>query len=132
MQEIFCPLRARERPFVLRPQDEFLARMTDVERHARLLVPAGILTFQEVAKEFFLQSLAVAAVEVREVRVAMHFEPFLLRAGTQPALEIAARVQAHAAPVAGGQQRRLDILEFRDALAVVIIKKPAALRLAWR
>ena len=73
--------------------------------------------FQEVAEEFLLQGLAVAAVEMREVRVAVHFKPFLLGAGAQPAFEIAARVQAHAAPVAGGEQRRLDVLELRDALS---------------
>src|SRR5262245_41405500 len=104
--------------------------MTDVERHARLLVPAGILALQEVAKKFLLQRLAVAAVEMREVSIAMHLEPFLFRAGTEPAFEIAAGVQAHAAPVPGGEQGCLDILEFRDALLVIPIKEAAAFRLA--
>src|SRR5262245_25886172 len=106
--------------------------MTDVERHARLLVPAGIFTLQKVPEEFLLQRLAVTAVEMGEVRVAVHLEPFLLRTGPQPAFEIAARVQAHAAPVAGGQQGGFDILEFSNALLVILVKEAPALRLARR
>src|SRR6186713_876773 len=106
--------------------------MADVQRHARLLVPAGALALEEVPEELFLQRLAIVAVEMREVRVAVHFEPFLFRAGAQPTFEIAARVQAHAAPVPGGEQGGLDILEFRDAPAVVVVKVATAFRFAWR
>ena len=113
LQKIFGPARARERPFVLGAQHEPLAGMADVERHARLLLPAGVLALEEVSEEAPLQRLAVAAVEMREVGVAVHLQPFLPRAGAQPAFEIAARVQAHAAPVGGRQQRRLDLLERR-------------------
>src|SRR6185295_17025715 len=132
LQEIFRPLRARERPFVLGAQHEFLAGMADIERHARLLVPARVLALEEVSEKPFLQRLAIGAVEMREVRVAVHFEPFLFRAGAQPTFEIAARVQAHAAPVPGGEQGGLDILEFRDAPAVVVVKVATAFRFAWR
>src|SRR6185503_9265249 len=102
-KKIFGPACAGERPFVFGAQYELLARMADVERHPRLLIPAGVLALEEMAEEAFLQLLAVTAVEVREMCVAMRFQPFLRRAGAHKALEITARVQPHAAPVGGGQ-----------------------------
>ena len=63
--------------------------MPDVDGHARLLVPASVFVFKEMAEEPLLQPFAVAAVEMGEVRVAMHLEPFLFGAGGEPALEIA-------------------------------------------
>ncbi len=52
--------------------------MADVERDARLPVPPGVFALEKVTEEFLLQRLAVAAVEMREVRVAVNFQPFLL------------------------------------------------------
>ena len=60
----------------------------------------------------------------------MHLEPFLLGAGAQIALEIAARMQAHAAPVGGGEQRRLDVLELRQPRPIVVVDQPVAQRVA--
>src|SRR5262249_2364162 len=98
-KEVFGPLRACERPFALRPQYELFAGMADVERHARLPLPAAVLAFEKMADESLLQRLPVAAVEMSEVSVAVHLEPFLLRVGAQPAFEIAAWMQTHAAPI---------------------------------
>src|SRR5262245_15453606 len=70
--------------------------MANVERHARLPVPTGVLALEEMAEESLLQRLAVAAVEVREMCVAVDLQPFLLGARAQEAFEIATRVQTHA------------------------------------
>ena len=111
------PLRALERPFVLVPLDEFLAGMADLQLHARLLVPAGVLALEEVAEEAFLQADAVVRVEVRPVRVAVRLEPFLLGGDAEEALEVAARVQALPAPVRGAEHRDVDLAEIRRTLA---------------
>src|SRR5205085_4794417 len=54
------------------------------------------------------------------MRAAVDFEPFLLRAGADEPLEIAARVQALPAPVRCRQERHLDLREVGAALAVVL------------
>src|ERR1035437_7273712 len=64
-----------------------------------------------MAEETLLQGLTVIAVEMREVGIAVHLQPFLLGAGGEPAFEISARVQAHAAPIGGRQQGCLDLGE---------------------
>src|SRR5262249_41872451 len=127
-----CPLRACERPFVLGAQREALARAADVERDARLPVPAGIPALQKMAEEALLQSHAVVAIEMREVRVAVHFQPLLLRAGGEEAFVVAARMEALPAPVRGTEQRRLDAREVDHPLAVVVIDQAAPQRLARR
>src|SRR5256885_2555060 len=93
------PLRARERPLVLRAQLEALARPADIERDARLAVPAGVPVLQKPAEEPLLQSHPVVAIEVREMRFAVHFEPFLFRPCREEALIVAARMQPLSAPV---------------------------------
>src|SRR5207245_3472102 len=85
---------------------------------------------QEAAEEPLLQTHAVVAVEMREVRIAVHFEPLLLGAGGEEAFVVAARMQALPAPVGGGEQRRLDPPEVDHAAAVVIIDQAPAQRLA--
>ena len=115
------PLRARDRPIVLMADDEFLARMTDVELHARLLVPAVLLALEEVAEELLLQVDAVVGVIVRPMLDAVHFEPFLFRRRAEEALEIAARVQRLAAPVRGRKQRHLDLRPVRQHRLVEIV-----------
>src|SRR6185295_15429632 len=67
------PTRARERPLVFGAQREPLARVADVERDAGLFVPAVTLAFQKKPEEALLQPHPIAAVEVREMRVAVHF-----------------------------------------------------------
>ena len=124
------PLRARQRPFVLGARHEFLAGMADVEQHLGLLVPAVVDAFQEMVEELALQVLAVLGVEQREVGVAVHLQPFLLGAGAQVAFEIAAWMQSHAAPVGGGEDRRLDVLELRQPRLVIVIDQPMAQRIA--
>ena len=99
---------------------------------ARLLVPAGIFALEKMAEEALLQRLAVIAVEMREVRVAVHLEPFLLGAGAQIAFEIAAGVQPHAAPIGGRKQRRVDLREIGGARCVIIVDEFAPLRFARR
>src|SRR6266849_55299 len=130
IEEKFRPLRARERPLELGAGHELFAGMADVKQHLRLLLPPVIESLQETVVEFLLQLLSVLGVEQGEVRIAVHLEPFLLRAGAQEAFEIAARMQPHAAPVGGGEQRRLDVLERRQARAVVLVDQAMAQRVA--
>ena len=104
--------------------------MADVEQHLRPLLPAVVDALEETVEELPLQVLAVLRIEQREVRVAVHLQPFLLRAGAQEALEIAARMQPHAAPVGGREQRRLDVLEFRQPRLVVVVDQAVAQRVA--
>src|SRR5262249_58147706 len=98
--------------------------MADVERHAGLSIPAGVFAFEKVVKKSLLQCLAVVAVEMGEVSVAVHLKPFLSRARTQPALEIAARVEPHAAPITGRQQRRFEFFTRGGTHPVVIVERP--------
>src|SRR5262249_21984382 len=86
------------------------------------------LTLEEMAEEALLQLFAIAAVEVGEVGVAMHFQPFLRGAGAQVAFEIPAGVQALAAPIGGGQQRNLDIFPARNARAIIRVDRSARQR----
>ena len=83
-----------------------------------------------MAEEALLQAGAVVRVEVREVRVAVHLEPFLLGAGGQIAFEIAARMQSLAAPIRRREQRHLDLLEFGHARPVIVVDEPAPQRFA--
>ena len=72
------PLRTRERPFALRPLDEFLAGMAYLQQHARLLAPAGVLALEEEVEELALQLAAVVGVEMRPVLDAVRLEPLVL------------------------------------------------------
>src|SRR4051795_4031958 len=103
------PPRARERPLVLGALDELLARVADLQQHARVALPAGLLALQVMAEELLLHGHAVAGIEVRPVRVAVHLEPLVLGAGIEVSLDVAARVQALAAPVAVGEHRNVDL-----------------------
>src|SRR5205814_472610 len=119
-------------PFVFGAQREALAGAADVERDTGLLVPAGVRILQEAAEEALLQSHAVVAVEMREVRVAVDLEPFFFRAGGEEAFVVAARMQALPAPIGGGEQRRLDLAEVDHAAAVVIVHQSSTQRFACR
>ena len=72
--------------------------------------PAGLVAFEEAAKEPLLQVETVVRIEVCPVLDAVHFEPFVLRRGAHEAFEIAARMQALPAPVGCGEQRHLDFV----------------------
>src|SRR5581483_9913935 len=115
MEIEFGPLRARERPFILMPLDELLARMADLEQDLRLLVPARILAFEEMTEEFLLQADAVVRIKMRPVLDTVDLEPFLFGGRAHEALEISARVQTLSAPVRRGQQRSLHSRPVRHA-----------------
>jgi hypothetical protein len=95
------PFGARERPLALVPLDKSLAGVAHLQQHLGLLAPAGVLTLEEMAEELLLQLQAVVRVEMRPVLDAVALEPFLLRRGAHEAFEVAARMQALAAPVGG-------------------------------
>ena len=61
-----------------------------------------------MAEELLLHRHAVGRIEVRPVRIAVHLEPLLLARGVEVALDVAARMQALAAPVAIREERHLD------------------------
>ena len=94
-------MRARDRPFVFGARDEFLAGMAHLQQHLRLLAPAVFLAVQEIVEEAQLLLAAVVGVEMRPVLDAVRLQPFLLGGRAHEAFEIAARVQALAAPVGG-------------------------------
>src|SRR6185312_16696720 len=115
-----CPVGARQRPFALVALDEAVD-MAQLELHTRLLVPAGVLAFEEMAEEALLQAHAVIGIELGPMLDAMRLEPFLRRCGAHEALEIAARMEALAAPIGGGEKRRGDLRPHRRARLVIII-----------
>src|SRR5688500_2618537 len=83
-----------------------------------------------MTKELLLQRHPVVAVEMSEVRVAVYLEPVLRRARTQIAVEIAARMQAHAAPIAGRKQRRFDLTERHHTGTIVVVDQRTPRHLA--
>jgi hypothetical protein len=89
------------------------------ELHPGLPVPAVGCPLQEVVEEALLKIEAVGAGEERPVRVAVHLEP-LGGAGRRlrEAVEVAARMDAMAAPVGAGEKRRPPEREIGRARAV--------------
>src|SRR5262249_38141083 len=114
-------LGARERPLALVPLDELLSRMAHLQQDLGLLAPARILALEKMGEEFLLQPDAIVGVEVGPVLDAVHLEPLLLGGGAHETLEIAARVQALAAPVGGGKERGLDLAPVRHARAPKLV-----------
>ena len=114
------PLGARERPLALRALHEPV-EVAHLQQHARLLVPAVLLAVQEVVEEPQLQLAAVVGVEVRPVLDPVRLQPLLLGGGAHEALEVAARMQALAAPVGGREQGHLDLGPVGRALLVVLV-----------
>ena len=55
----------------------------------------------------------------------MDFEPFFFRRRALKTFEVAARMQALAAPVGGGQQRGVDLFERGHTRRVVFVGQPA-------
>src|SRR5690349_10538383 len=109
MQVEFRPLRALERPFVFRALDEFFPRMTHLQQHLWPLVPAIVLAVQEVIEERELLLAAVVGIEMGPMLDAVRLEPLLPRRGARKTFEIAAWMQALAAPVGGREQRHRDL-----------------------
>src|SRR5262249_62100159 len=93
---------------LLVPLDE-LVDVAYLQLHLGPLLPAGAFALEEIAEEFLLQGDAVVGVEVRPMLEAVALEPLLLGGGAHEAFEIAARVQALAAPVGGREQRHLHL-----------------------
>src|SRR5262249_20402813 len=98
MQIKFCPERASKRPFPRGSRHKPID-VSYLQENFRLCGPARILAFEKMAEKPLLQAYAVVCIEVHPVRLAMHFEPFLLRRAFQISLEIASRVQALTAPI---------------------------------
>ena len=113
------PLRARNRPFVLRALDKFFAGMAHLQQHFRLLVPAVLFALQKVVEKTLLQPDAVIGVKRRPVRAAVRFQPFVFRCRAHVTLEVAARMQALPAPVRRRQQRHRDFRQIAAALLVI-------------
>ena len=80
-----------------------------------------VFALEEVVEEAQLELAAVVGVEVRPVLDSVRLEPLLLRRGAGEALEVAARMQALAAPVGGGEERDDDLVPVRRAVAVVLV-----------
>ena len=75
----------------------------DLELDGGLLGPVVVVAFEEVVEEALLQGDAVVGVELGPVFNAVDFEPFLVGGGVDEGFEVAARVEALAAPVGGGE-----------------------------
>src|SRR6516165_7867505 len=69
------PPRSRYRPLILMPYDELFSGMADIELNPRLLVPAILLSFEEITKEPLLQIDAVVGVIVRPVLDSVDLQP---------------------------------------------------------
>ena len=79
-----------------------------------------------MSEEALLQADTVIGVEMREVGIAVHFQPFLFRAGGEIAFEIAAGVQALTAPIRSREERHVDPAELGHARAVIVVDRLAA------
>ena len=121
------PFGALDRPFVLGARDE-LVDVAHLQQHFRLLCPAVFLAVQEIVEEAQLLLAAVVGVEMRPVLDAVRLQPFLLGGGAHEAFEIAARMQALAAPIGGGEQRRRHLRPVRRAIAGDICRRADATR----
>jgi hypothetical protein len=114
VQVVGRPAGAGERPLVLVAEDEAFARVTDIELHARLPVPAVVDAPKKIIEETLLQLDAVAAREQRPMRVAVDFQPFRRAVGRlRETVEVAARVYTLAAPVRAGEKRRAHERQIR-------------------
>ncbi len=85
------------------------------------LLPAVVDALQEVVEEALLQSQPIAAGEKRPVGIAVRLQPLLLRGRLDEAVEVAARMNALAAPVGAGQQRDRNLREIGATRAVPLV-----------
>src|ERR1700694_1280751 len=72
-------------------------------------------------EELALQLAAVIGIKMTPMVDARPPEPFVFGRGAHEAFESAARVQALAAPIDGGEQRDVDVLPYRRARLVVFV-----------
>ena len=73
--------------------------MADLQQDTGLAVPAVLFPMEEIVEEAQLQFTAVIGVKMRPVLDAVGLQSFLFGLGAHKPLEIAARVQALAAPI---------------------------------
>src|SRR6185437_10998950 len=118
---ILRPFGALDRPFVLGTRHELLAGVTHLQPHLRLFRPAGILAVQKIVKEATLLLASVIGVEMRPMLDAVRLQPLLLGGCAREAFEIAARMQALAAPIGGREQRGLDFLPCWRPVAMILV-----------
>src|SRR5208282_709522 len=76
-----------------------------------------------MVEELELLLTAVVGVEMRPVLDPVRLKPFLPRRRAHEALEIAARMQALAAPIGGGEKRHFDL---RPRFVIVVIERMGA------
>ena len=117
----FGVLRARNRPLVLEAKRRaFGAAGADFEFHRRLVHESGVDAFQPVIQEAQLIDAAFLRVKRVEMRAAVDTQFLVLRLGAQIRLGVASEMHAEAAPVAGGEQRHLDLVPARAGHAPVL------------
>jgi hypothetical protein len=114
------PFRALERPLVLGALHEFVD-VSHLQEHARLPAETVVLAVQEMIEEAQLKLAPIIRVEMRPVLDPVHLEPLLLTGRAHETLEIAAGMQALAAPIGRRQERRPDSRPNRRARTVVCI-----------
>src|SRR5262245_1331673 len=107
----FRPAGAGERPLLLVAEDELLAGMADVQRHAWRLVPPVIDALEEVIEEPPLELAPVAAVEERPVRVAVRLQPLLNRGRLHEPVEVASRMRSEERRVGKECRERVRTVE---------------------
>src|SRR3954447_12835879 len=90
---------ARKRPIPLPALLEPFSGLADLEEHARLVAPPGVLVLEEMPEAPLLQPDSIIGIERRPVLAPVHVEPFFLRRSSQYPFEVPARVQSLAAPV---------------------------------
>jgi len=125
MQIELGPSGPRQRPFLLIPLHEFLARMANLKLHSRLFLPSGSLALEKMAEEAFLQRNPAVDIEGRKMGVAVDLEPFFFRCRAREPFEISARMQPLATPVCRRKHRYLDLGKVPRARAVVIVAERA-------
>jgi hypothetical protein len=111
------PLRPGERPLLLLTRDEPVD-VADLEQDPRLPLPAIVDVLEEVVEETLLEVSSVVGVEMGPVLQAVDLQPFLLAGGADEALDIAAKMEAVAAPVARREHRHRDFLPDGGAFPV--------------
>ena len=70
--------------------------------------PGKVGRLEEMVEEALLKIKAVATREQRPMRIAMHFEPLLLRSRLDKPVEVTARMNALTTPVGARQHRHRD------------------------
>ena len=112
----FCPLGARERPFVLGPLNELFAHMPNLELDGRLLLPTCVLSFEKVAEKFLLKFHPVAGIKMGPMLKAMDLKPLFLRRGAHEPFDVPAQMKSMPAPISRREKGHFDFGPIRAAL----------------